>query len=96
MDQQQEYLRRAEDCMMLMRIMSSVADRRAMRAAADRWRALAAAAIRKESAHGPSQPANPATRGLSPAGSAGRDDTPPGHASGQWGERALRSAIQTA
>ncbi|MBV8187179.1 MAG: hypothetical protein JO339_08065 [Alphaproteobacteria bacterium] len=36
-----EYQRCAADCLMLMRLMTSAADRRAMRLAAQRWRALA-------------------------------------------------------
>jgi hypothetical protein len=42
MDTHDEYRRRAEDCLRLMRLMSSEADRRMMRAAARRWHALAA------------------------------------------------------
>jgi hypothetical protein len=40
----EEYQRRIADCAMLVRVMASDADRRAMRLAAQRWRLLAAQA----------------------------------------------------
>jgi hypothetical protein len=41
MDSTDEYQRRAEDCRLLARLMPTELDRRAMLAAARRWRALA-------------------------------------------------------
>jgi hypothetical protein len=68
----EEYERRVADCVMLMRLMTSDADRRAMRLAAQRWRMLAAEAAKTlaESCHrtrGSTETASPAERGPVPA-----------------------------